>query len=379
MQRTLAALGLSLALIGSQAAYLAASLGWLHRPRQVLETDQGVYIEMAQAPVGKAGVDPPFCARVAIPQLARALVRAGLDLNVAFYLITSVSLVLFVFVLQLQLGALGLSFPLAALGTTLVALLPAAVRWYEYQYWMTDPACLLLVTLGLGLLRAGRDEWLPLVGVAGMAVRETYVLVFAAHAVWLLRRRPWRGALARALLFALPGLVAAVWIRLALASCPPDDVIATIEDVLGFRARHLLENQLYFATVGSFGALLALALASPRRLLARLRQAPEEATILLLTYASLAAANNTDRLLVYAAPALLPAALDPVRAAASASRARGIALAAAALAAQGFFWLATPWHELGISIYQPTNLWVVAVMAALWVLARRLGPASPRT
>lgn len=373
MRRTLAGLGLALVLVAGQAAYVAASLGWLHRPRQVLETDHRVYLEMAGAPLGDAEVDPPFCARVAIPQLARALERAGLGLNAAFYLITNVSLVLFLFAVYVQLGTLGLPAPLVGLGTALVALLPAAVRWYEYQYWMTDPACLLLVTLALGLLRSGRDGWLPLVGLLGMPVRETYLVVFVAHAAWLWRRRPWPSALGRALLFALPGLLAAAYVRLALAACPEDDPLATIADVVGFRARHLLDNQLYFATLGSFGALLALALASPRRLGARLRQRPEEAALLLLVYASLAAANNTDRLLVYAAPALLPAALETIRAAADLGRARGLGLAVAALAAQSFFWLATPWREQGISIYQPTSWPVVAVMLVLWGLARRLG------
>jgi hypothetical protein len=372
MRRTLGGLALALALVGVQAAYVAASLGWLHRPRQVLETDHGLYLEMARSPVGRAAVDPPFCARVAVPQVARALARAGLDLNAAFYLITNISLLLFVFVLHAQLGSLGLSPALAALGTLLVALLPAAVRWYEYQYWMTDPACLLLVTLALGCLRGGVEWPLPVLGVLGMTVRETYLLVFVAHAAWLLRRRPWPSALLRAGLFALPGLAAAAYVRLALVSCPPDDVLATIADVITFRARHLLDNQLYFATFGSYGALLALALATPRRLAARLRQHPEEGVLVGLAYLSLAAANNTDRLLVYAAPALLPAALEPIRAAAARGRGLGLGLGAAALAAQAFFWTATPWREMGISIYQPTKLWVVVVMLALWVLARRL-------
>ena len=377
MRRTLGGLILALALVGVQAAYVAASLGWLHRPRQVRETDHAVYIEMARSPVGRAAVDPPFCARVGVPQLARALERAGLDLNASFYLITNVGLVLFLLALHVQLGSLGFSPLLATLGTVLAALLPAAVRWYEYQYWMTDPACLFLVTLALGSLRSGREWPLPALGAVGMVVRETYLLVFLAHAAWLLRRRRWPKALLRAALFALPGLATAAYVRLALVSCPEDDVLATIADVIGFRARHLLDNQLYFATLGSFGALLALALAAPRLLTARFRQHPEEATLLVFAYASLAAANNTDRLLVYAAPALLPAALEPIRAAAARGRAQGLALGAAALAAQAFFWVVTPWREMGVSIYQPTNLWVVAVMLALWGLARRIGTPPP--
>jgi hypothetical protein len=376
MRRTLGGLALALALVGAQAAWVARDLGWLHRPRQVRETDHAVYIEMARAAVGRAAVDPPFCARVGVPQLARSLERAGLDLNAAFYLVTNVGLVLFLLALHAQLGSLGFSPPVAALGTVLTALLPAAVRWYQYQYWMTDPACLFLVTLALGALRSGREWPLPALGVLGMAVRETYLLAFVAHAAWLVPRRGWPKALMRAALFALPGLAAAAWVRLVLVSCPEDDLLATILDVLGFRARHLLDNQLYFATVGSFGALLALALAVPRRLLERLRRHPEEAAAILLAYASLAAANNTDRLLVYAAPALLPAALEPIRAAAARGRVHGLALGAAALAAQALLWRVTPWREMGASIYQATNLWVVAAMLALWALARRL--ATPR-
>lgn len=363
---------LAVALVALGAIQVVAVLGPLHKPKHVLETDHRAYIAMAQAPPGRNQVPPPFVWRVAAPEAARALTRAGLDLNLAFWLLTHACLVGYLWALHALLRASGADPAEAALGTALVGLLPGAVRWYSYQYWMTDPPGLLLVTLGLLCVRTRREAWLPLLGVLGMATRETYVLVFVFHALAGVRRRGAPRAFARSALFALPGLAAAAWIRLRVAPRPDESLLATAAEALAFRSRYLFDNQLYFVTVASFGALLALALAFPRRTARALRERPEDAGLLFGAYASLALANNTDRLLAYAAPALALPALYALRAASAPGR-PWAAWALAALAVQGLLVARTPWRVEGVSLYLPADAWTAAAAVLLLVAVRRAG------
>ncbi len=94
-------------------------------------------------------------------------------------------------------------------------------------------------------------------------------------------------------------------------------------------------------------------------------------------YASLAFANNTDRLLVYALPAVVPVALAALRSMAGAGRRWG-AVAATALGLQVFFYLETPFHEQGISVYPPTGVAVVVALCVFWLGARVLSRVEAR-
>jgi hypothetical protein len=91
-----------------------------------------------------------------------------------------------------------------------------------------------------------------------------------------------------------------------------------------------------------------------------------------MTYASLAFANNTDRLLAYALPAVVPAALTNLRRVAIGCRVGFTPCALVALAAQALMYLVTPFHIPGASVYQQTNLSMVALLAALWLAGRVL-------
>ncbi len=366
---------LALALVGLGVVQVASVLGPLHRPRQVLETDHRAYIAMAQAQPGRNEVPAPFAWRIAAPELVRAATRNGLDLHLAFWLLTHLCLVGYLWALHALLRASGADPAEAALGTALVGLLPGAARWYSYQYWMTDPPGLLLVTLGLLCVRTGREAPLPLLGMLGMATRETYVLVFVYHALARWRRDGALRALVRAAAFALPGLAVAAWIRLQVAPRPDESLLATAAEALAFRWRHLFGNQIYFATVASFGALLALALAFPRRTARALRERPEDAGLLAGAYASLALANNTDRLLAYAAPALVLPALAALRVAAGPRR-PWAAWAAAALVVQALLVVRTPFRVEGISLYLPFDPWTTLAALVLLLAARRAGQAG---
>jgi hypothetical protein len=357
------------------ACCLADPLGFLHRPRQVLETDHFRYLEMARHPVGQAEAtvarEAPFCWRILAPELARRLARLGLGLHAAFYLLTNVSLFGFLVAMYLHVRQHGLGQAAALAGMTLAALTPGAVRWYEYQYWMPDPLCLALVTAAFALVRSGRYRWLALVVVVAAATRESVAVVLPYLFLESWRREGPAAAFRRTAVVAVPALLVAALIRLSIAPVVPYDVLAIARDGLAFRWRHLADNQLYVLTVGSLGVLVPMLLLFPGRLPAFLRRHPEEAAVVAVAFLSLLLANNTDRLLAYALPAMIPVALRNLRALAREARLPGPALLAAVLALQAAFFALTPSHGmLGLSIYHPVNPFLVALMALSWLAAR---------
>lgn len=362
--------------VGANAAFVASALGPLHKPRQVLETDHRYYIAMARDPFGgdPAARTPPFCYRVLAPLLASALTRAGLGVNAAFWLISNASLVGFLCCLHRLLRLRGQDPGTASLGVVLAGLLPGAVRWYEYQYWMTDPLCLFLITAALVLAEQGRERALPGVSLLGVAARESFLLVFP----WLLARGAWRGGLRGAVVstarVALPGLALFAAIHFLVPASPAPPVGAVMADAVGFRFRHLLDNQLYLVTLGSFGVLVPIVLASPARAAAALRERPEDAVLLAGAYASLLLGTNTERLLAYALPAVLPIALRCFEAIRQAARLPFALAAAAVLLPQAAFYAWTPFHGIeGLSLYQPVSFAVVGTMAAVWLAGVLLG------
>jgi hypothetical protein len=331
---------------------------------------------MAQAPPGRwdQPVETPFAYRVGAPYLVLLATRAGLDLHVAFYLLTNLSLLGFLATLFLDLRSRGFRPAFAALGLLWVGLLPGAVRWYEYQYWMTDPPCLFLVAVGIHLTRRRASLWaLVAVAAAAAAFRETAVILLPFVFLHELRRRGLRVALLRSTPVAAASLAVLLTIRWVLVPVPPDDLLLALRESVGFRLRHLFDNQLYFATLGSFGVLIPLAALFPTRACRALRIRFDEAAVVAAAYGSLLLANNTDRLLAYALPVALPAALRGLRAAALLARRPLGPLAAASVFAQALLYARSRFHDLlGASLYQPTSLPVTAAMAGLWLLLRGL-------
>jgi hypothetical protein len=362
----------ALVALSLNAAYVSAHLGFVHRARQVRETDHHHYIEQAEGEAGRKELAqaPPYCWRVLTPALAGALARTGLGLNAAFYLITNVSLFGFLLVLFLYVRELGFARALALTGLGLVALMQGAVRWFEYQYWMSDPPCLFLVALSFLLVRRGQHQALGLVGVVAAFVRETYVIVFPHCFLHLLKRRPWSQALGVTL--AVSGLPIAILLGLRLTIVPnqPDDLIASLYENVAFRMRHFFDNQWYVLTVGTWGVLFPLFFLYPRRIPELARRHFDQLAPALVVYASLLVSNNTERPLAYAVPALLPAALYNLRAFLAETALPPGGVMAAALALQAFFWAQTRTFEMGVSIYQPANFAVAASLLGFWAWCR---------
>jgi hypothetical protein len=364
---------LAIALLALNVAAVSSRLGFLHKSKQVKEYDHWRYIEMARGAEGRPALqgEPPYCFRLAIPAFARGLTRLGLAENTAFFLLTNLALFGFLLVLWLHLRDLGFSVPLRLTGLAVVGLTQGAVRWFEYQYWMTDPAALFLVVLAFFLLERGK--WVPLVAASILAafVRETYVLVYPYVFLHELRKgRPLLPAVGRtAALAALPFAIL-IAIRRLVTPTQPDSFVSGIVDSTTFRWNHLLDNQPYVLTVGAFGVLVPLVLLLPSRLPALARRHFDRALFVASVYATLVISNNNERPLAYALPALVPAALWCLRAFVQETRLPAAPVFAAVVGLQALFWAGQRWAEMGMSIYQPVNWTTVAAMAGFWVLAQ---------
>jgi hypothetical protein len=372
----------ALLLVALNALVVSSAIGFVHRPRRVLETDHFHYIAMAEAPPAAAteplAREAPFCWRILAPAVVYSLARTGVPLNAAFWATTQLFLALFLFALFASLRARGFALAPALAGITLAALMPGAVRWYEYQYWMPDPLCLWLVTLGLQLAATRRTRALFCVSVLGLLVRESYLIV-PAYALlrWLRLDGPSSAARRWLMVFVLP-LALFVAVRVTIVPAAGAGLFAAAREMLAFRARHLFDNQLYFASFGTFGVLFPLLAVRAARSPGVLRERYEEAAVVLVVYASLAFANNTDRLLVYALPVLVPAGLRAAAALASALARRVEAVLAMLIVLQALVYWRTPFHgTLGLSLYQPVQWSIVAVLTALGIGAARALRRAP--
>ena len=359
---------------------VSSRLGFLHKPNQVKEYDHRRYIEMAKGAEGRLELqrEPPYCFRLAVPALVRGLTRLGLSVNAGFFLVTNAALFGFLFVLWLHLRDLGFDLPLRVTGLLVVGLTQGAVRWFEYQYWMSDPAALFLVMLAFFLVERGKAKALLGASVLAAFVRETYILVYPYVFLRELRTgQPFRKAGRRAAaLAALPIAIMAA-IRLVVTPSQPDDFVSGIVDSMRFRAHHLLDSQLYVVTLGAFGVLVPLVLLFPARLPALARRHFDRALYVSSVYATLVISNNNERPLAYALPALVPAALWCLRVFLEETGLKALPVLAAVVALQAVFWAGQRWAEIGMSIYQPVNWTTVGALAAAWLAAQAV-LARPR-
>ena len=364
---------LAVALLALNMLSVAVVLGFLHKAKQVKEYDHWRYIEMARGPEGQAALqhEPPYCFRLAVPALARGLMRIGLSENGSFFLITNSSLFGFLLLLWLHLRDLGFSLPLRVTGLLVTGFTQGAVRWFEYQYWMSDPVALFLVMLAFFLVERERWRAVAAVSVAAAFVRETYVLVYPYLFLRELRLgRRLGGALARTAAVAVVPMAVLVAIRRLVTPNQPDAFVAGVVDSMGFRIDHLFDNQLYVVTLGAFGVLVPLVLLFPSRLASLARRHFDRALYVASVYATLVISNNSERPLSYALPALVPAGLFCLRAFLDETRLPLVPVCAAVVLLQVLFWTGQRFAEIGMSIYQPVNWTTVGAMLGAWLVAQ---------
>ncbi len=384
VQDALAGALLSLLLLALNVGSVSSALGFLHKATDVKEYDHWRYIEMSRAEHGKPELqrEPPYCFRLAVPAIARGLTRLGLSENAAFYAVTNIALFSFLWLLWLHLRDLGFSLGLRVTGLLVTGFTQGAVRWFEYQYWMSDPVALALVMLSFCLIERSRLAAVGVVSVLAAFVRETYVLVYpylllrqlrlaqgdgAGVTEWLRRARP---ALARTVAIAALPLAIMIAIRRLVTPNQPDDFAAGIADSMAFRFAHLFDNQLYVVTIGAFGVLVPLVLLFPAQLPGLARRHFDRALFVLSVYATLVISNNNERPLAYALPALVPAGLYCLRAFLAETGLHAPTACATVVLLQVLFWHGQRFAEIGMSIYQPVNWTTVAAMALAWAAAQ---------
>jgi len=363
---------LSILILAVNVWVVSSHLGFLHKAKQVKETDQWRYIQMARDPERKSALarEATYCWRVLVPTSARLLARSGLSLDLSFWIITNVGLFGFLLTTWVYLRDLGFELPYRVAGLLLLGLTQGAVRWYEYQYWMTDPPSLFLIALALLLIRRERQGWLHPTSILAALVRESYVVVYPYYLVRLVRRgaTPFEAA-KRTLSVALVPLLVLVGLRLLIVPDHPDQFLGDLADTMGLRLRHLAE-QPYLFTLGAYGVLVPLVLLFPKRIPGLVRRHPEQVLFVAFFFALCVVANNTERELGYTLPAVLPAALLGLRSLVQEARLPGLPTLGAVVALQAFFFSQQRFLDMGSSMSQPTNVAVVAAMALFWLAAQ---------
>ncbi len=371
------ALGLlaSVVLIGVNIAYVASFTGFIHPPSVVLETDHYRYLEMARGPEiyaqSRLAHEPPFCWRLLVPFLAYLFSQTGLNLDPSYFLITNGFLIGYLLFFYAYLKRTGLKAGYALLGISLVALTPGAVRWYEYQYWMTDPAGLFFVVLAFYLIERGNYPGLLAVSAVAITARETFLAVPVYYFFYLWKRRGLKAAAGRSWPVILLPVLLLFLIRYYIITADGYDAPGIARGVIAFRWENLWPDQLYLLTLGSFGVVFPLLLLFPGRIIGWARANFDKLIFTLIIYLSLAAGYNTDRLLAYALPVLLIPALGNLERLARVLGGHRAGLAALAVAVQLFFYLSTRFYGLpAVSIFQPASVPVIAAMFLVWLAAR---------
>jgi hypothetical protein len=362
---------LALLVLALNSFCVSQRMGFLPKPKRVVEADHLHYIEMAKGPHGRADLaqTPPYCFRVLTPAVVRGLMHAGLSLNAAFYAATTASLFGFLLVLWRLTQDLEYGLPARVAGLLIVGFTQGPIRWFLHQYWMSDPPCLFLLALGLYFLRRDRLLPLALVSIAAAFLRETYIVLYPCLFVLEWKRRDLRAAILRTAAVAALPFAILVTLRLTVPASNPDNFVEGIVDSLGFRWRHLWDNQLYVLTVGTWGVAVPLALLFPSALPQAIRRQPDLAMLLACVYATLLISNNTERPLAYAMPAVLATALYGFERFVAEARLPVLPVAAVVVALQLHLWVVTRFAEPGMSMYQPTSWSVVATMTAAWIAA----------
>jgi hypothetical protein len=363
---------LATGLVAINIGYVASSLGFIHGPEAVAESDHYQYIALTRYFLHPPGDSPlpsaPFSYRVFTPLLAAGLTRLGLSMDTSYYLLSNLFLLLFLLTLFVYLRDLGFDRRMAAVGVIFAGLMQGAIRWYEYQYWMPDPACLFFIAFAFLLIH--KKRLVPLICISAIAVtaRETYLIIFGYYFLHTLKRLGLnRAVINTALLMILPMSIF-IAIRFGVPTQNTYRLSQVAATMIPFRASKLFDNQLYFVTVGSLGVLFPLLLLYPKEIFGRIRRSYDQVAVIGAVYLSLLLANNTDRLLAYALPAMLPPVLHNIQRGFQDREWQLNAFVTIAIGVQILFFLQIRIYGMHISITQPVNYAVIGSMLALWGL-----------
>jgi len=310
----------ALALLALAALYVRSDLLEPSHPDFARPWDHHKYIHMAEGGAFHYRV-APFCWRVGLPLMVRAL---PLSIRDGFLFLTLMSLWAAGLLLYHTARSLEFSPRLSSAGMLLFYSLGWAVKYNLIHFWLSDAAAFAMVGAVIFLILRRRMAWAALALALGVTVKES--VIFAAPLLYTLRaRRAWDFDLLRSsLLTTLPALILLAALRVAVPIGNGDpSYLATLPEALrtvhhgvsdfdlGYLWReHGLRRlsaptlfDLKEISIWSWGPLVLLVpffpLARPRAIFIRM------APLLLLAYAQLLLASNSQRLVVLASPAMI--------------------------------------------------------------------------
>lgn len=286
--------------------------------------DHHIYAFMAAHPISDFHV-APWCWRILGPALAGS---SGLPVDRAFQVITFLSLSATGLLTFLILRRLGADAHLSLLGVLLFMSLGYATKFNIYDFWLSDPLAFAFTAAAFLFVLLRWDVPLAICLAVGVLAKESVLFAVAFHYGMRARRPIDAKAAVTTAMLALPALAVLLGVRTAipawngrpdyLATLPfpirrnartiPSYDLGTLVSVTVQR-RHLGETLV--RTVTSFGAIVpvlaAVGVYSARRLAVRF------APFVLVVLSQLLFAQNTQRLVVLAFPALVVLAVFGLR------------------------------------------------------------------
>lgn len=301
-------------MVGLIALLVYATGGTLSYPDDRYPWDHQKYIAMAQAPFSDETLVhvAPFSWRVLTPLLVYA---SPFNLVFSFFLVSMVGLTLVGYFTYLYLRALGFWHWPAITGLLLFALLPAAFRFNLWDHFLTDPLALATVVIGFYLMEKRRDRLLALVLLVGVVNKEVALFLAPVYSLFVIRNYGLsRASILKIILVIAPATLAFFALRISIPAYNEYDPLALA--VIVIQRRYIdrglegIFRQIFAYTIGTWGVLFALCLVEFKAKARWLVQRKEWLVFLLLVYAQMLFTGNTERLLVYAFPVVIPLALQ---------------------------------------------------------------------
>lgn len=279
--------------------------------------DHTYYIRLATG-----GPEPcdqaPYCWRVLQPMLVRAL---PFDVETGFRLVTSLCLWLTGIALYYLIKSFGFSGSMALVGVLLFYSFGWGAGFLLFYFWMSDGMVFLLLTLAILCARKDKAALFMCIVAVGAGVKESMLLALPLY--YTLNARSlldWKLA-AKSLLLALPAVAVLLLIRLSVPITNNYDLVAWLSYFLSARAdgrvnlalvllpgvRPTLPGAFVLANIATFGVALLLPFLAPKRNLGLLIRF---LLFLLMVNGQLLIAEATERLIIYAFPAVILMSLN---------------------------------------------------------------------
>ena len=270
--------------------------------------DHYKYIAMAMSPLG---ADPlvhqaPFCWRILTPWLVHIL---PLSVTTGFWVVTVAGLALATLGLMWFLRALGLSHAAAVAGGLAFVLLPQATGFTLWDYMLVDPLALALQVIAMACAVSRRGPWLVCALALNAFAKETvlFAALFAlSHA---LERRDWRMLRWSVIGLGVSGAIL-LGLHVAIQSGQSYSLLQQFQVVNAVYGKNVLF--IVYRVVDTFGGTwgILLPLAVLQTLHApRVSLRPSFFLLFLAATAQVLVAVNSGRVVVYAYPVVIAAAL----------------------------------------------------------------------